>query len=99
MYNLAIYTYIVGSNVNLIFEEYIFEYIIFSLKERYDSMETNFTLPNTGGFISTDFLIILGVAVVFVILYVIFCLLRENKNNDLKEFSDNDFVDNEQEKQ
>lgn len=62
-------------------------------------METNITLPNTGGFISTDFLIILGVAIAFFVLYVIFCLLRENRNNDLKEFADDDFVDNKQEKQ
>ena len=62
-------------------------------------METNITLPNTGGFISTDFFFFFGVAIAFLVLYVIFCLLSENRNNDLKEFADDDFVDNKQEKQ
>lgn len=62
-------------------------------------MDNNLTMPVTGGFFSTNGLIVLGVAVVCVILYVIFCLLRENKNNDLKEFADDDFVNDKQEKQ
>jgi hypothetical protein len=62
-------------------------------------MEDNLSMPVTGGFFSTDGLIVLGVAVVFIILYCIFCVLRGNKNNDLKGFADDDFVSDEQEKQ
>lgn len=62
-------------------------------------MESNMTMPVTGGFFSTDGVIILGVAVVFIILYCIFCVLRGNKNNELKGFVDDDFVNDEQEKQ
>ncbi len=62
-------------------------------------MESNMTMPVTGGFFSTDGLIILGVAVAFIILYFIFCVLRGNKNNELKGFVDDDFVSDEQEKQ
>ena len=56
-------------------------------------METNFSMPVTGGFFSTDLLIILGVTIVFVILYVVFGIIRENKGDDLREFKDDDFVD------
>ncbi len=58
-------------------------------------MENNLTLPVTGGLFSTNGLIILAVTVVFVIGYVIFCTLRENKNDDLKDFKDDDFIDEE----
>ena len=44
-------------------------------------------------------LIILGVAVVCIILYLVFCVLRGNKNDDLKGVASDDFVDDEQEKQ
>lgn len=60
-------------------------------------MEGNLTMPITGGFFSTDGLIVLGIAFVFIVLYVIFCILRENKNNDLKEFKSDDFVDDDDE--
>ena len=56
-------------------------------------METNFSMPVTGGFFSTDLLIILGVTIIFVILYVVFGIIRENKGDDLREFKDDDFVD------
>jgi|GEM_PF-6095175 len=56
-------------------------------------METNFSMPVTGGFFSTDLLIILGVTIIFVILYVVFGIIRENKGDDLREFRDDDFVD------
>ena len=63
-------------------------------------MENNLTLPVTGGFFSTDGLIVLGVAIAFLILYVVFCVVRENKNDDLKGFKSDDFVeDDEQTKQ
>lgn len=62
-------------------------------------MEGNLSMPVTGGFFSTDGLIVLGVAVVFIILYFIFCVLRGNKNDDLKGFNDDDFIRDEQEKQ
>lgn len=62
-------------------------------------MDSNLTMPVTGGFFSTDGLIILAVAVVCTILYLAFCLLRQNKNDDLKGFADDDFVNDEQEKQ
>ena len=35
-------------------------------------METNFSMPVTGGFFSTDLLIVVGVTIIFVILYVVF---------------------------
>lgn len=53
----------------------------------------NLTMPVTGGFFSTDGLIVLAVAVVFIVGYVLFSLLRDNKSNDLKGFRDDDFVD------
>ena len=56
-------------------------------------METNIQMPVTGGFFSTNFLIVVGVTIIFVILYVLFGLVRENKKNDLREFNDEDFVD------
>ena len=56
-------------------------------------METNFSMHVTGGFFSTDLLIILGVTIVFVILYVVFGIIRENKGDDLRGFKDDDFVD------
>ena len=59
-------------------------------------MENNLTMPVTGGLFSTDGLIILAVAIVFAIGYVLFCILRENKNDDLKDFRDDDFIDDEQ---
>ncbi len=59
----------------------------------------NIILPETGGLFSTDGLIVLGVAVFFIILYIIFCLLRQNKKDDLKGFQEDDFVSDEQEKQ
>ena len=59
-------------------------------------MEENFTMPVTGGLLSTDLLIMAGVAILFVIGYFLFCILRENKNDDLKEFKDDDFVDDEE---
>lgn len=62
-------------------------------------MENSMTMPVTGGFFSTDGLIILCVAVAFIILYCIFCVLRGNKHNELKGFVDDDFVNDEQEKQ
>ena len=62
-------------------------------------MENNLSMPVTGGFFSTDGLIILGVAVVCIILYLVFCVLRGNKNDDLKGFASDDFIDDEQEKQ
>lgn len=62
-------------------------------------MENNLTLPITGGIFSTDWLIVVAVAIVFAIAYVLFCILRENKNDDLKEFRDDDFIDDEQAKQ
>lgn len=62
-------------------------------------MENMNALPSTGGLFSTDGLIVLIVAIMFVLGYILFCILRENKNNDLKEFSNDDFIDDEQEKQ
>lgn len=62
-------------------------------------MNNNLTMPVTGGFFSTDMLIIVGVAVAFIIGYVIFCVLRDNKKNDLKEFKDDDFVNDDYKKQ
>ncbi len=59
----------------------------------------NISLPETGGLFSTDGLIVLGVAVFFVILYILFCMLRKNKTDDLKEFRDDDFISDKQEKQ
>ncbi len=59
----------------------------------------NISLPETGGLFSTDGLIVLGVAVFFIILYILFCILRKNKTDDLKEFRDDDFISDEQEKQ
>ncbi|MBO5477098.1 MAG: hypothetical protein J6A15_05035 [Clostridia bacterium] len=59
-------------------------------------MENNLKMPVTGGLFSTDGLIILAVAIVFAIGYVLFCILRENKNDDLKDFRDDDFIDDEQ---
>lgn len=56
-------------------------------------METNFSMPVTGGFFSTNLLIVLGVTIAFVILYVVFGIVRENKNDDLRGFRDDDFVD------
>ena len=49
-------------------------------------MESMSTLPYTGGL----------VAVIFILGYILFCILRENKQNDLKEFSNDDFVDDDQ---
>lgn len=57
------------------------------------------TMPVTGGFFSTNMIIVLVVAVVFVIGYVLYCILRENKSDELKGFSDDDFVDEDQYKQ
>ena len=54
-------------------------------------METNFSMPVTGGFFSTE--IVVGVTIIFVILYVVFGIIRENKNDDLRGFNDNDFVE------
>ncbi len=62
-------------------------------------MENMNSLPYTGGLFSTDGLIVLIVAIIFVLGYILFCILRENKNNDLKEFNDDDFIDDKQEKQ
>ena len=62
-------------------------------------MANNLSMPVTGGFFSTDGLIVLGVTIICIILYLIFCVLRENKKNDLKGFNDDDFVENKQEKQ
>ncbi len=62
-------------------------------------MDNNLSMPVTGGFFSTDGLIVLGVTIICIILYLIFCVLRENKKNDLKGFSDDDFVEDKQEKQ
>ena len=62
-------------------------------------MENNLSMPVTGGFFSTDGLIVLGVTIICIILYLIFCVLRENKKNDLKGFNDDDFVEDKQEKQ
>lgn len=59
-------------------------------------MENGLTMPVTGGFFSTDLLIIIIVAVVFIVGYVLFCILRENKNDDLKEFKDDDFVEDDE---
>jgi len=59
-------------------------------------MYTGLKLPVTGGLFSTDGLIVIGVAVVFIIIYVLFCVLREDKNNDMKEFDKEDFVDDKQ---
>jgi hypothetical protein len=56
-------------------------------------METKFSMPVTGGFFSTDLLIVVGVTIIFVILYVVFGIIRENKNDDLRGFNDNDFVE------
>ena len=68
-------------------------------KVRYETMENNLSMPVTGGFFSTDGLIVLGVTIICIILYLIFCVLRENKKNDLKGFNDDDFVEDKQEKQ
>ncbi len=62
-------------------------------------MDNNLSMPVTGGFFSTDGLIVLGVTIICIILYLIFCVLRENKKNDLKGFNDDDFVEDKQEKQ
>ena len=62
-------------------------------------MENNLTLPVTGGFFSTDGLIIVGVAIAFAIGYVIFCILRDNKNDELRDFNDDDFVNDDRTKQ
>lgn len=62
-------------------------------------MESMSTLPYTGGFFSTDGIIVLIVAIIFILGYILFCILRENKQNDLKEFSNDDFVDDDQGKQ
>ncbi len=59
-------------------------------------MENELTMPVTGGFFSTDLLIVIIVAVVFIVGYVLFCILRENKNDDLKEFKDDDFVEDDE---
>lgn len=56
-------------------------------------MESMSTLPYTGGLFSTDGIIVVIVAVIFILGYILFCILRENKQNDLKEFSNDDFVD------
>ena len=61
-------------------------------------MDNNLSMPVTGGFFSTDGLIVLGVTIICIILYLIFCVLRENKKNDLKGFNDDDFVEDKQEK-
>ena len=45
-------------------------------------MDNNLSMPVTGGFFSTDGLIVLGVTIICIILYLIFCVLRENKKND-----------------
>lgn len=62
-------------------------------------MDNNLSMPVTGGFFSTDGLIVLGVTIICIMLYLIFCVLRENKKNDLKGFNDDDFVEDKQEKQ
>ena len=62
-------------------------------------MDNNLSMHVTGGFFSTDGLIVLGVTIICIILYLIFCVLRENKKNDLKGFNDDDFVEDKQEKQ
>ena len=62
-------------------------------------MDNNLSMPVTGGFFSTDGLIVLGVTIICIILYLIFCVLRENKKNDVKGFNDDDFVEDKQEKQ
>ena len=62
-------------------------------------MDNNLSMPVTGGFFSTDGLIVLGVTIICIILYLIFCVLRENKKNDLKGFNADDFVEDKQEKQ
>ena len=62
-------------------------------------MDNNLSMPVIGGFFSTDGLIVLGVTIICIILYLIFCVLRENKKNDLKGFNDDDFVEDKQEKQ
>ncbi len=59
-------------------------------------MSSNLSLPETGGFFSTDGLIVLGVTVAFIALYVIFCTLRENKHNEMKDFNSDDFVDDDE---
>lgn len=59
-------------------------------------MESMSTLPYTGGLFSTDGIIVVIVAVIFILGYILFCILRENKQNDLKEFSNDDFVDDDQ---
>ncbi len=56
-------------------------------------MENMSTLPYTGGLFSTDGIIVIIVAVIFILGYILFCILRENKKNDLKDFSNDDFVD------
>lgn len=56
-------------------------------------MEDMSTLPYTGGFFSTDGIIIIIVAIIFILGYILFCILRENRQNGLKEFSNDDFVD------
>ena len=61
-------------------------------KVRYETMENNLSMPVTGGFFSTDGLIILGVAVVCIILYLVFCVLRGKKNDDLEGFAFDAFV-------
>lgn len=73
--------------------------MIYSHKVRYKIMDNNLSMPVTGGFFSTDGLIVLGVTIICIILYLIFCVLRENKKNDLKGFNDDDFVEDKQEKQ
>ncbi len=62
-------------------------------------MGNNLMLPVTGGFFSTDGLIIIGVAIVFAIGYVVFCILRDNKKDELRGFNDDDFVNDDKTKQ
>lgn len=50
-------------------------------------------LPLTGGFISTDVLIIIAIAFVAVLGYVIFNLLRDKKVDGKFNFKNDDFVD------
>ena len=62
-------------------------------------MDNNLSMPVTGGFFSTDGLIVLGVTIICIILYLIFCVKKKKKKNDLKGFNDDDFVEDKQEKQ